>query len=368
MRRQISKWLGGAWTCTLLLNALPLACSDESASGNEPSGSAGSSGASGGGVSNASGGRGGMGGAAPLGACQAQPDLTPSFPDPSTLDSALVARAAAVLGSCVPDDGIARNAAHLWLAHLAAPRVYFRFGEQLACLANANCGCAAVEHCLGLVYRAAPAVCTGSCQGDVFTGCGDEVELSMSCSRFGLDCDSAASCVAETPVACERSEPPTCTADGAVEFCDDGFIREAPCQALGFSCVEGKCVGNGDNCTSDSSGAPESVTPIGTACSGSMMQACLGGRTTSIDCATQGPGFSCQALNGSFFCGLAAECLPASNSSAPELAICDGATLTFCSAGRLEHLDCTELGFSGCNIDSKLGHYGCTPSYGLRPG
>ena len=101
-----------------------------------------------------------------------------------------------------------------------------------------------------------------------------------------------------------------------------------------------------------------------------MMQACLGGRTTSIDCAAQGPGFSCQSLNGSFFCGLAAECQPARNSSAPELAICDGTTLTFCSAGRLEHIDCTTLGFSGCEIDAKLDHFdhfGCTPGNELQP-
>ena len=375
MRRQISKWLGGAWPCALLLSALSLACSEDPAAGNGPSGGAGRSDASGGsannaggngGVSHANGGRAATAGAAPSGTCQAQPELAPRFPDPSTLDPDLIARAAALLGSCVPDDGVARNAAHLWRAHLSAPRVYFRFNDQLACLANANCGCAAVEHCLGLVYRAAPAVCTGRCEGDVFTGCGDDVELSMNCRRFGLGCDSEASCVAETPAACERSEPPTCTAEGEVQFCDDGFLRKTPCQALGFSCAAGKCVGQGDSCPADSSASSESVAAIGTACSGRTMHACLGGRSTSIDCAAQGPGFSCQALDGSFFCGLAAECRPASNSAAPELAICDGTTLTFCNAGHLESVDCAELGFSGCNIDSKLGQYGCTPGNELQ--
>jgi len=308
----------------------------------------------------------GTAGTAPSSACHADPDLTPTVPAPTALDPDLVARAAAVLGSCIPDDGVPRNAAHVWLEHLGAPRVYFRFGAQLDCLAKASCGCAGIEHCLGLVYREEPAVCSGACQGDVFTGCGDEVEFTIDCSRLGLSCDPAASCIAEAAVACDRSELPTCTAQGEVLFCDDGFMRKTPCQALGYSCVEGECVGGGGTCTTTNSASPEQVTLIGTGCMGAALQACLGGRTTSVDCATQGPGFSCQTVGDSFFCGLASECVPADNSASHGPATCDGTTLGFCNAGRLEHLDCTTLGFSGCDIDKKLGHDGCIPGAALQ--
>ena len=299
--------------------------------------------------------------------CRSEPDLTPSLPAPGALDPDLVARAAAVLGSCIPDDGVARNATHLWLEHLGAPRIYFRLGEQLDCLANADCGCSAVEHCLGLVYRATPSVCASSCNGDVFAGCGDGAESTLNCSRFGLSCDQGANCVAEAAVACDGSQGSTCSAQGEVTFCDDGFLRKTPCQALGYRCVDGKCAGLGDTCASDSSFSQlEAVRPVGTGCTGGTLQACLGGHTTSIDCATQGPGFSCQSLGDSFFCGLAAECMPADNYSSPEAASCDGTTLSFCNAGRLEHLDCTALGFTGCELDRALGHYGCTPGATLQ--
>jgi len=306
-------------------------------------------------------------GAGAPGVCHREPDLTPSLPAPNALDPDWVARAAAVLGSCVPDDGVPRNAAHLWLEHLGAPRIYFRLGEQLDCLANAGCGCSAVEHCLGLAYRAAPSACASSCSGDVFTGCGDGAELTLNCSRFGLGCDPAANCVAEAAVACAGSLAPSCSAQGEVTFCDDGFLRKTPCQALGYRCVDGQCVGAGDTCSSDSSSSQlEQATPVGTGCSGATLQACLGGHSTSIDCATQGSGFTCQSLGSSFFCGLAAECMPASNSASAEAATCDGTTLSFCNAGRLEHLDCAALGFSGCELDRALGHYGCTPGATLQ--
>jgi hypothetical protein len=283
----------------------------------------------------------------------------------------LVARAAAVLGSCMPDDGVDRNATDLWSAAWAAPRLYFRYGEQLECLANARCGCSAVQQCLGWTYSeppAPPAVCAGVCVGDVFTGCGDGAKVTIDCSRFGLSCDPGANCHGGAATACDGSAPSTCTANGEVEFCDDGFVRHTPCSSLGFACVAGKCVGEGAACTASLHGEDEIVAPAGTGCSGDTLQACLGGQTTTVNCAEQGPGFGCQSLNGTFFCGLASECVPAdtySNSKTPSVA-CDGNVVTFCNAGRLEHLDCTTLGFAGCEIDHKLGHYGCTPGAVLQ--
>lgn len=303
----------------------------------------------------------GAGGVGALGACNAEPDLTPTFPTPTALDADLVARAAVVMGSCFHDDGVARNAAHLWLEHLRTPSAVARFGEQLDCFANAACGCGAVEHCVSGGYALEPTVCPKGCDGDIFTGCGDGLQMTLDCSRFGLSCDPEAGCVAEAPVACEFSAPPSCTAQGEVQFCSGGFLRKTPCQSLGFSCMAGKCVGEGAACTANAPTLDDSVTPVGTGCAGDMLQACLGGQTTTVDCATQGPGFSCQSFAGSFFCGLAAECTPSGNYAEAEASTCDGTVLTFCNAGRLEHLDCTTLGFTGCDIDRTVGHYGCTP-------
>ena len=164
------------------------------------------------------------------------------------------------------------------------------------------------------------------------------------------------------PVACDGTEPPTCTGQGEVLACDRGVLRKTPCQAQGFICTDGKCTGDGASCVG---GSPAEV-PLGMSCSGNTLQACVGGRTASIDCATQGPDFSCQSFNGSFFCGLGAECVPANDYSSPEPATCTGTTLNFCNAGRLEHLECTALGFTGCEIDVKLDHYGCTPGVVLQ--
>lgn len=261
------------------------------------------------------------------------------------------------------DDGVARNATHIWLAHLAAPRFYYRLAAQLDCFANAGCGCAALEHCLGWIYGPAPADCIDECQGSVFTGCGDGAQATLDCSRLGLGCSPTGTCVVESPAACDATAMPSCTDQGEVLSCSAGAMRKTPCRALGFDCVAGKCLGGGASCTASRgySGGPELVDPFGTGCSGNTLQACLNGQTANIDCATQGPGFSCQAREGAFFCGLAAECVPADNYASVQPATCDGTTVSFCNAGRLEHLDCTELGFTGCEVDTKVYHYGCTP-------
>jgi len=364
-----------AWLCGLLLsgcfvgchsNPAPSSGSSGSGASSDLGGSGGHGAATGGGHAEATGG--GAGDAiAPSSACRAEPDFMPSFPSVVALDPDLVARAAAVVGSCMPDDGVARNATHLWHSHLAAPRIYYRLVEQLACLANATCGCAAVEHCLGWVYREEPADCENTCTGDLFTGCGDGVQIGLDCSRLGLSCDLAAMCATEVKPACDGSVAPACTPQGEVAYCDDGAWHETPCESVGFKCVAGKCVGEGASCSETISGDSELISPVATGCSGNTLLGCLGGQSTRIDCATQGPGFGCQSRDGAFFCGLAADCLPAASYSASASASCQGTILSFCNAGRLEHLDCAELGFSGCEIDRKVDHYGCTPGMALQP-
>jgi hypothetical protein len=343
-----------------LLGVLLVSCADDPAT--TAVGGASSAGGNAAGTSAGGGGSGNVAGhgGAP-GACRATPDTSPTFPAPTEIDADLVARAAAVVGSCMPDDGVARNATHIWLGHLAAPRSYFRSSAQLECLANANCGCDAIEHCLGWSYARPPESCVGRCDGDVFTGCGDEIQVTIDCGRFGLRCDPAANCVAEAATPCNGSEPASCSADGSVLFCDDDFMRRAPCQSLGFSCIDGECTGGGAACAEQSSGQEELVDLVGTACSGPTLTACVAGSKAEVDCATYGPGFTCQSRDGKFFCGLAAECVPADNYASAQPATCDGNLLGFCNAGRLEKLDCLALGFRGCEVNSSMGRYGCTP-------
>jgi hypothetical protein len=305
----------------------------------------------------------GAGGSAdtPARACKASPATSPSLPAPTELDPEVLARAAAVVGSCVPDDGVARIGEHIWGEHLGSPLFHHRLGAQLDCLANAACGCAAVEQCLGVTYGVAPeAGCTTQCDGDLLTGCEEGQRITVNCGYLGQSCDMSLNCVSEPARACEESEEPTCTAEGEVSYCSRGILRETPCQSFGFSCVNGECVGEGSAC--DDFADPAQLEIVGTGCSGDTLQACLGRHTTTLDCTTQGPGFGCRAAGGTFFCGLAADCVPPNDAGLPATPTsCDGTVLSFCNAGRLERVDCTSLGFSGCDLDTSVGHYGCTP-------
>jgi hypothetical protein len=122
-------------------------------------------------------------------------------------------------------------------------------------------------------------------------------------------------------------------------------------------------VGNGAVCTNTSSGEIGDVIVDGVSCSGMKLSACVNGKMADLDCATRGPGFTCQTAGAAHFCGLAADCVPADDysSSATNPPKCDGSAVVFCNAGRLEHVDCTALGFTGCDIDPSAGHYGCVP-------
>lgn len=327
--------------------------------GGEKNGTSGGSGAGGDCSDCAAGGSAGATSGTPN-ACQAKPDKTPNLPEPTSLDADVVARAAVVLGSCIPDDGVARNAASVWLARFADDRAWLRFGTQLDCLANATCGCHAVEQCLGWSYESISAFCTTGCDGSVFWQCGDGVRGNVDCARLDLSCDPEGGCVDGTPVRCTGTEEPTCTNEGNVRFCDGKVMRETPCGSLGFSCVDGLCTGKGDPCSGPSPQLESSV-PVGTGCRGDVLEACLGDKATTVACVDQGPGFTCQTIGDAHFCGRAADCVPSDLYGDPSEPSCEGTVLTFCNAGRREQIDCRALGFDGCEVNTAVGHYGCTP-------
>src|SRR6185295_15861193 len=115
-------------------------------------------------------------------------------------DPAVLARAAAVVGSCMPDDGIDRNLANMWHADVNNTEIWERLVLQAEWLANANCGCDAIKTCVGWeVTRseddagADAGGCTG-CAGSVYTLCGTKgdskgLRLTMDCSAIGQACD-----------------------------------------------------------------------------------------------------------------------------------------------------------------------------------
>jgi hypothetical protein len=105
----------------------------------------------------------------------------------------------------------------------------------------------------------------------------------------------------------------------------------------------------------------ETIQFEGSACTASTLTACVNGKTSAVDCSMMGPNFTCQHVGAKFFCGLGSDCSPADDgsTSSTNLASCAGTVLSFCNAGRLEHIDCTTLGFTGCEVNTHVGRYGC---------
>ena len=108
-------------------------------------------------------------------------------------------------------------------------------------------------------------------------------------------------------------------------------------------------------------GEPATIDYEGLGCSGNTLTACVNQQQTTVDCSTLGPGFTCQTLGSQYFCGLANQCVPADNysGSTSNPVKCDGNTVVFCNAGRLEHIDCLSLGFTGCEVNHGAAKYGC---------
>ncbi|HWZ87523.1 MAG TPA: hypothetical protein VNW92_01700, partial [Polyangiaceae bacterium] len=219
---------GFAWLklglCSAGLLALCGACSSPGGSGGaagaaNAGGSGGTSADQGGaagtasghaGTSASSGGTSAAAGSAGASACHAERATDPKLVAPTQYDASLIALAAAVVGSCLPDDGVDRNASYAWSGQAASGRFYYRTQLQAECLAHSACGCAAVEHCLGFAIAPSPS-CTSGCTGDVFTECRpnhtDNTILSntIDCSSVGLSCDPIASCTDGTAEACDAT-------------------------------------------------------------------------------------------------------------------------------------------------------------------
>jgi hypothetical protein len=324
-------------------------------------------------------GDGDAGGVAPDGgtsSCHADPAPSPELVASSAFDADTIARAAVVIGSTMPDDGIARNLAHLWNTAFAEPQFYYRLALQADCFAHANCGNAAPAHCAGYTITShAPDDCHTGCNDDVFTACGPDQGLVagaaaiIDCGKVGERCDPNAVCVAEAAETCTPdSFAGTCSDDGRPARCSQGVvIHGARCGDFGLACDGNQCVGKGAECGEAGSGATSVIPFVPVSCADDVLETCVNGHAASEPCSTFGPGFTCQSVDGKPFCGLASDCAPTDengDSSTDPLA-CDGTVITLCNQGRLEHIDCKTLGFEGCDLDKSVGHYGCIPGLEL---
>jgi len=299
--------------------------------------------------------------------CFAAPSM-PMTSNPASRDPDLLARAATVIGSCIEDDGIERNLGFMWNEDLEPDISYFRYARQAACLARARCGCRAVKACVGFGLTLGDAGSCEPCTGSVATICGAGYSATVDCGALGLTCDPRAICAPAPAMACDTATfSPTCT-NGRPQVCRKlaaaGAVLAGPdCAKLGLTCTGGRCVGTGPSCPSTSF-PPDGVTALhGLGCIGADLDVCMGGQHATVRCADRGPGFACQTFGGQSFCGLASECAPPVEG--PSLTApageCEGNSVVICNAGRIDKIDCTTLGFTGCEFNKSLAKYGCIP-------
>ena len=258
------------------------------------------------------------------------------------VDEVTFTRADVAMASSRGDDGPRETTTFLRGKHGG----YTYPDASLHCLASATHGCSEIGACLGLSPEKTDGG-TGTCDGNVAllrTGRWD-------CSTVHATCQSG-TCVAPGATLCSTgSTPSSCDSEGRPNDCEKVVQVGPVCASLGLVCdatdtSNAYCRGTGDNCLG-SDVTYFDVAPLGTACSGDTLSACVGGKTADLDCRKLGDGFTCQKSDGAFFCGLASECDPQTFGKQ-----CDGATVVFCDAGKLVRVDCTSLGLASCDATS----------------
>ncbi|MEJ7732286.1 MAG: hypothetical protein WKG00_24150 [Polyangiaceae bacterium] len=266
----------------------------------------------------------------------------------ASLDADFALRAAVFIGSCIPDDGINRNLRNMY-NDAAAGSFYHYYRNEVDCFANKANGCAAVEECLGIAVDKVSAGCPSSCNGDVYTGCDKTLQFTADCSVLGLSCDEGLSCTETVPgPACDPGSFASACDQGALLYCAGGKERHGMlCAEYGLSCqtvsTSATCVGPGPACVGGSTSGTGASLDSGLACAGGDLVACVNGGELQVACESVTKGSTCQSASGESFCALATECVPPGGD-----ATCQGDSVVVCNAGRLDVVDCTALGFTGC--------------------
>jgi hypothetical protein len=288
------------------------------------------------------------------------------------LDPAVAARAALLIATCVSDDGVNRTLQQIYLERTTNP---YRSRAVLECLGAKTNGCAAITDCLGIAYSTDGGCGDASCAGNVYQECTSSFRLTVDCSKTARTCVAKPStyCAAADEVECvESTTPGVC--DGTTPIsCVDGLLRRGQdCARFGATCgvlytygqTAGSmtgCKGAGGSCTGTSNDDAITARWEGQRCENGKLVGCLSNGLATLDCAESAAGFTCfdspdGGTGATAYCGSAAECAPKSpwNKVA---ATCDGTSVVMCNGGKIEKLDCTTLGFTGCNAGL------CTPGF-----
>lgn len=304
---------------------------------------------------------GGAGGSGSGGSGQGGSDIFTGKDPAGAKDPGDALKAAVILGSCVPDDGIVRNLIRMYTERGRTEDVVLT--EFTKCLASAGGGCKAVEACLGVTIDVAPAGCMASCAGNTLTVCGDGMKFTADCAKFDLQCSTTeANCVSKTPgPACDFGTFMESCKNGAPLVCGSANTEQPgpSCGDFGLTCAVdmngfAACVGAGAACMPTSTTGREIDFSQGISCNGAKLNTCMNGFAHEVDCGTIVNGFTCQTVGMTSFCGQAAECAPDSSVKAT----CEGDNVVLCNAGRMDKVDCKSLGFVTCN--AKFGT--CSPS------
>ena len=284
---------------------------------------------------------------------------------PKTLDPDAIARAAVVLGSCGPDDRPTGYASSLYEARVEAKRRDRCLLNAVPCLASHGGGCDAVVDCLATeIDLLGP--CAPACNGTVAVGCDDQLRFRQDCAKWGATC-SAGECEDSAPAtpACSHSSFQSRCDNGAPVICSGDFEESGPrcadyqgleCADTGYGVMA--CVGTGSQCQPAMTNSMNIIVDDGLACVGTSLDACVNGKRHVLDCNALMPGLTCQTVSGEqppAFCGIASECVPEAEYWKET---CDGDSVVFCNAGRIEKVDCKSLGFSGCLAGKGV----CVPS------
>lgn len=310
-------------------------------------------------------------------ACGGQePAAKPPPPPAAPIDPAVIATAAkacARVSACTPAEEAPKlrdpGACVGWWVGGESPTLR-------ACLEKAS-SCDAVKACIhgGGDARAAqfcaerPGVVSG-CDGDRLISCGEDDAHESSvvdCAAIGGTCREVRASGGLVVRACASAAkcPPggpevRCDGTGAVISCRDGAYERIAC-AAGTKCEEHKdevgeaaasCELPGQKrCLGDRRG----VSGV-RRCEDDRLVACDGGKTKVTDCV--GQGLRCAGVGPRAGCYVPSnvECDPG---MAPR---CEGSSVVFCAAGRLEKISCASIGLGVCDPAAKGPFAACAPA------
>lgn len=350
-------WTFGLLGTSCAIGVLAFACSSE-----ETTGGPGGSGPDGGSDTSTN----------PTGDGSTSGDGSPKPAPSGPIDPAIAARAALLIATCISDDGVNRTLQEIYLERTTNP---YRTRAVLECLGAKTNGCAAVTDCLGLQYSTDGGCGDAACAGNVYNECsGADFRLSVDCTKTARTCvpQPGAYCVGAGETVCNESTT-VGTCDGTTPVaCVDGILqRGIDCAKYGATCgvittysgggsMTG-CKGASGACSGTSNDDAVTARWEGVRCENGKLVGCVQNGLSTLDCAESGIGFTCfdspdGGSTSMAYCGTAAECSPKSpwNKVA---ATCDGTSVVMCNGGKIEKIDCTSLGFTGCNAGL------CTPGF-----